>query len=62
MQQMEEAFLMWIPVGGEQMALHILLQLLEDKQNFSMEDCNIPKFSHDIWNIRVLDFLNKLSK
>ena len=24
--------------------------------------CNIPKFSPDIWNIRVLIFLNELSK
>ena len=32
-----------------------LLKFLEDKQRFSREDCNIPKFSHDIWNIRVLN-------
>ena len=49
---------MWTPFGREWMALHLLLQLLEDKQHFSGEDCNIPKFSHDIWNIRVHDFLN----
>ena len=44
------------------MALHLFLELLEDKQHFSGEDYNIPKFSPDIWNIRVLKFLNKLSK
>ena len=53
---------MWMPLGGEWMALHIILQLLEDKQHFVEEDCNIPKFSHDIWNIRVLNKLNYLSK
>ena len=62
LQQMEKAFLMWIQFGGEQVALNLLFQLLEDKQHFFEEDCNIPKFSHDIWNIRVLNFLNELSK
>ena len=62
LKQMDEAFLMWMPFGGEWMALHLLLQFLEDKQHFSGEDCNIPKFSPDIWNIRVLNFLNELSK
>ena len=45
------------------MYLHLLLELLEDKQHFSRGgDCNIHKFSHHIWNIRVANFLNKLSK
>ena len=51
---------MWILFGGEQMALHLILQFLEDKKHFSREDCNIPKFSHEIWNIRVLNFPNEL--
>ena len=59
---MEEAFLMWMPFGGEYMALHLPFELLEDKQHFVGENCNIPKFSPDIWNIRVLNFLNELSK
>ena len=62
LQKMEEAFLMSMPLGGEWMPLLLLLQFLEDKQHLTEEDCNITKFSHDIWNIRVLDFLNKLSK
>ena len=45
LQKMEEAFLMWMPFGGEWMALHLLLQFLKDKQHFSREDCNIPNFS-----------------
>ena len=44
------------------MALHLILEFLKDKQHFAAGDCNIPKFSHHIWNIRVLDFLNELSK
>ena len=44
------------------MALHLLLELLEGKQHFSWEDCNIPNFAPDIWNIRVLKLLNELSK
>ena len=44
------------------MAFHLLLELLEDKQHFAGGDCYIPKFSRHIWNIRVLDFLNELSK
>ena len=53
---------MWMPFGGEQMDLHLPFELLEDKQRFFVEDCNIPKFSPDIWNIRVFNFLNELSK
>ena len=53
---------MWMPFGGEQMALQLPFEFLEDKQHFTREDCNIPKFSPDIWNIRVLNFLNELSK
>ena len=43
------------------MALHLFFELLEGKKHFSGEDYNIPKFSPDIWNIRVLNFLNELS-
>ena len=60
--EMEEAFLMWMLFGGEYMALHLLLELLEDKQHFSGGDYNIPRFPHHIKNIRVFDFLNELSK
>ena len=35
---------------------------LRTRNIFSGEDCNIPKFSPDIWNIRVPNFLNELSK
>ena len=53
---------MWIPFVGEYIALHLLLEFLEDKKHFVEGTCNIPNFSHHSWNIRVLDFINKLSK
>ena len=42
---------------GDGFLQHPLLQLLEDKQRFGGEDCNIPNFPSANWNIRVLTFL-----
>ena len=42
---------------GDGFLQHPLLQLLEDKEHFGGEDCNIPNFPSANWNIRVLNFI-----